>query len=138
MSGNSATQQTGDHGLSVLVVDDNEGFRDILTLYLTHQGVRVDCADDGLSGLNKYRDNPKKYDAVLLDIQMPVMDGYEALRLIRETETGKSVPVLAMSGQTDEEKSTGFDRCLRKPFPFEELIPTILDAVVIRRNEGTR
>lgn len=135
MNASSVSQQTDN--LNVLVIDDNEGFREILERFLTKQGMRADSADNGLSGLNKYLDNSERFDVILMDLQMPVMDGYEVSEHIHETETGKIPPIIAMSGSSDEPESSRFDFCLQKPFQFDDLMRAIRSVTANRRKEGT-
>lgn len=113
--------------LSILVVDDNEAFLDIVRKYLGGKGFCVDVAGNGQQGIEKYMKCPDKYDAVLLDIQMPVMSGFEALKHIRDSEgeEAKRTPVLAMSGAISSIDNTEFDALLCKPFKLDILLHTL-------------
>ena len=122
-------ERTSHPELTILVVDDNKEFTDIIASFLIKQELRVDTANDGLSGLQMYLANPMKYSAVLLDIQMPVLDGYEVAKCIRTAETDRRIPIIALSGSVDENNITDFDLCLRKPFQFEKLLPAILEVL---------
>lgn len=71
-------------GKSVLLVEDNELNREIVQELLQETGIDVDCAEDGIEAVNIINEAPEnKYDLVLMDIQMPRMDGYTAIREIR-------------------------------------------------------
>lgn len=113
-------------GANVLVVDDNETNRVIAMRMLARLGVRSDAAPDGQSGVE--RAAAGGYDLLLMDISMPVMDGFEALRQLREQ--GLSVPILAMTASvTPEERETardaGFTDVLAKPFTLAELTESL-------------
>ncbi len=104
---------------ALLVVDDNEPNRDMLARRLERLGHRVAQAEDGRKALEKMRAEP--FDLVLLDIQMPVMNGYEVLEHLRADETLRSLPVIVLSA-SDESQSVvrciqmGAEDHLRKPF----------------------
>lgn len=94
-------------GCHVLLVDDAKLNRDVSKFYLKAVGCEVDVAEDGAQAVERVCTNgPGHYCAVLMDIQMPVMDGYEATRRIRcwEQEQGvRSVPIIALSANAFEE-----------------------------------
>ncbi len=113
-------------GRNVLVVDDNETNRVIATRMLSRLGVRSESAADGQSGVQAAAAGA--YDLILMDISMPVMDGFEALRLIREG--GDAPPILAMTASvTPEERemcmAAGFDDILAKPFTLAQLTKSL-------------
>ena len=80
-------------GAKVLLVEDNEINQELALDLLISNGLRVEVANDGQEALNLLEQ--KDYDGVLMDCQMPVMDGYEATRRIRAQERFKELPVLA-------------------------------------------
>lgn len=110
----------------VLVVDDNETNRAIAARMLSRLGIAADSASDGESGVRAAGE--AAYDLILMDISMPVMDGFEALRRIRER--GASPPILAMTASvTPEEREhcleAGFDDILPKPFTLAQLTESL-------------
>lgn len=113
----------------ILVVDDDENERELLRLMLEPAGYRVDLAPDGMNGLQTFFSNPP--DLVLLDVQMPKMDGWQLLERIREVS---EAPVIMLTGMTEERYkvqglSGGADDYLGKPFGEQELLARI-DAVL--------
>jgi len=105
-------------GLHVLVVDDNEINLLIAREMLVSAGATVDTAEDGQQAVERLR--VQRFDLVLMDMQMPVMDGLEATRRIRELPGGARLPVLAMTANAmaaDRERclQAGMDEVLTKP-----------------------
>lgn len=120
--------------LRILVAEDQVINRRIAYELLTKHGWAVETAENGLLAVEKFKD--AVFDIVLMDVQMPIMDGYEATKLIRELEknTGKHVPILAMTAHAmvgDAEKSLacGMDDHITKPFKPLELYNMIENAV---------
>jgi PAS domain S-box-containing protein len=114
----------------VLLVDDGESNRQLITVLLGRAGVEILEAVNGAEALERIDEN--SFDLVLLDMQMPVMDGYEAARRMREL--GHSLPIVAMTAnamQGDEEKcqAAGCSHFLMKPIDIDqlfELLATLL------------
>ena len=114
----------------LLVVDDLELNREIAVSMLESQGFRVEQASDGTEALDKIRRAaPGYYDAVLMDIQMPVMNGYEATRAIRALPDPRraDVPILAITANAFEEDrklalNAGMDGYVSKPIETEKLL----------------
>ena len=113
-------------GCRILVVEDNPMNRHLLRELLEKRGLRVSLAENGEQGVQRVREEP--FDAVLMDIQMPVMDGLQATRIIRKEEKtrGSRLPILAMTAHAlswDHEKSleAGMDDHLTKPINPGEL-----------------
>jgi signal transduction histidine kinase len=120
--------------LRILLAEDQAINRRIAAELLTKRGWSVETAENGLIAVEKYKNSV--FDVILMDVQMPVMDGYEATRLIRELEieTGKHTPILAMTAHAmvgDAEKSLecGMDDHITKPFKPIELYNSIENAV---------
>jgi len=93
-------------GKRLLLVEDNAINREIEGELLTNLGLAVDTAENGSEGLAKVRDNPPgTYDVILMDIQMPVMDGYASTRAIRALHdpVRSSIPIIAVSANTFSE-----------------------------------
>lgn len=122
------------HMPSLLLIDDNIEFTNILDRFFTAKGFCVHCAENGAVGLGKYSEGKERnecYAAVLLDIQMPVMNGYEVVEHIRdrERESGLRTPIIGMSGENAEVDNYDFDNFLCKPFQFEAALAAILAAI---------
>ena len=114
----------------ILLVDDNELNREIAQEVLEDEGCIVaDVAENGVIALGKVQNSPPDtYDVVLMDVQMPVMDGYEATRRIRALEDPAlaSIPILAMTANAfDEDRrdalAAGMNGHLAKPIEVEKL-----------------
>jgi len=105
--------------MRALIADDDPVNRDILSRMLAHVGWECDAVADGQTAAAQALAGG--YDAVLLDLFMPGMDGFEAARRIREGGTG--VVLLAVSGADEGDKAleSGFDRCLQKPYTLDGL-----------------
>ncbi|MDR1048656.1 MAG: response regulator, partial [Synergistaceae bacterium] len=116
-------------GKHILLAEDIEINREIVHSVLGEMGVRVEDAEDGQAAVEMFEAAPERYDAVLMDIQMPRMDGYTATGLIRGSghSRGASVPIIAMTANAFKED---VDRCLTagmndyiaKPVSFSEMI----------------
>jgi PAS domain S-box-containing protein len=117
------------HGLRVLLVEDHPLNQLVARGMLEHAGASVDVAENGQLAVDRLRDRAGEYDIVLMDVQMPVMDGYEATRRIRHT-LGLKLPVLAMTaGVMQSEKDqcidAGMDDFIAKPVDVEQMLETI-------------
>ena len=112
----------------VLVVEDQEGNRTILRDLLTSVGFEVLEAINGVEGIETAaRERP---DLILMDIQMPEMDGYEATRRIKAEPTTAAIPVIAvtsyaLSGDEEKAKAAGCDDYVTKPFSPRALLATV-------------
>lgn len=122
-------------GIRILLCEDNELNMEIALYFLEEAGALVDCAGDGREAVEKFRDSkPGYYDVVLMDIRMPVMDGMEAARSIREMgrPDGSAVPIFAMTANAYEEdkkmsREAGMNEHLSKPIDTGLLYRTIRD-----------
>jgi two-component system, sensor histidine kinase and response regulator len=111
-------------GSSVLLVEDNEVNQVMARAMLHRFGLRVDVANDGAEAVEKVRTG--SYDAVLMDLQMPVMDGLEAARAIRGLEQARTLPIIAMTASAfaadrDSCIEAGMNGHVAKPVQIERL-----------------
>lgn len=114
----------------VLLVEDNEINQEVALNILTDLGLSVDVANNGQEALAKLEFQPQGYEIVLMDCQMPVMDGYEATRHIRKEERFKYLPIIAMTANAmtgDKEKclECGMNDYLSKPINMEDITSKI-------------
>ena len=114
-------------GKSILVVEDNYMVQKLAEIILLQAGFRATIADNGITALNLLRQ--QSFDLILMDIQMPVMDGYKATYAIR-TELHSSVPIIAMTAHVlaDEKDiciQKGMNDYISKPFKVEHLLEKI-------------
>jgi len=112
----------------VLLVEDNEMNRDMLSRRLTRRGFEVVSAVDGQQGVDLARS--EKPDIILMDMSLPVMDGWEATRRVKSEESTRNVPVIgltahAMSGDREKALEAGCDEYDTKPVEIELLIAKI-------------
>lgn len=115
-------------GAKILLVEDNPINQQIAIEMLHHMGLQVDIASNGLQALEVLEE--VEYDLVLMDVQMPVMDGYEAARKIRSNLRLSNLPVISMTAHTmneDREKSlqSGMNDQVNKPINPDELFSVI-------------
>jgi CheY-like chemotaxis protein len=130
-------------GTRILVVDDNPENVVLLQTYLNKLPVFLDFASNGLEAIEKRRIN--QYDLILMDIQMPVMDGYMATREIRAWERATrrpQVPVIALTAHAlayaaSESRDAGCDLHVTKPIEREDLIAAIAKFAAPRSQEPT-
>ena len=116
----------------VLVAEDNPVNRTVATRLLEKRGHLVETATNGREALELLRHDPVGFDVVLMDIQMPEMDGVEAVQLWREEERtrGQRVPVIAvtanaMAGEEQRYLAAGMDAYISKPFDPERLLQMV-------------
>lgn len=127
-------------GKRILVVEDNDLNREITAEILGAEGCFIEEAENGKVALEKVRTSKVGYyDLVLMDIQMPIMDGYEAVKHIRalENEALASVPIIAMTANAFEEDKrkaieTGMDAYVSKPIDIDKMLGTLME---ILKNE---
>jgi len=114
---------------AVLIAEDVEINREIMSAILEITGIDIDYAENGIIALSLFQKNPEKYDLILMDINMPELDGYEATRKIRDLDFAKAqdIPIIAMTANVFKED---FDRCLAagmnnhtgKPIDLDDLL----------------
>ena len=123
---------SGDEGaLRLLAAEDNPTNQQVLAAVMGSLGIAVDIVGDGREALEAWRDG--SYDLILMDIQMPVMDGMEAARAIREIEAEggrRKTPILALTAnalnhQVEEYLAAGMDGHVAKPIEISKLYDAI-------------
>ena len=121
------------NGVNILLVEDNNLNREIATCILEDEGANVICAGDGYQGVHLFKNNPPgTFDLILMDLMMPIMDGYVATKTIRglDRPDAKEIPILAMTANAFLEdvkntKMAGMNEHIAKPFDKKKLIATI-------------
>ena len=124
--------------LNILLVEDMEVNQMVGKGMLTELGHKVTLAGNGQEALNLLKSNP--YDVIFMDIQMPVMDGLQATRLIREDPALQHLPIVAMTAYAlkgDKEKylSQDMDAYIAKPIAINELV-SVLNGIMMKFNLG--
>jgi CheY-like chemotaxis protein len=117
---------------TILVAEDVEINQEIISAMLEETTLAIDFAINGVEAVSMFKQNPDKYDLILMDIQMPEMDGYDATIAIRAlgTEKAVSIPIIALSANVFKED---IDKCLEagmtghlgKPVDYNVLISTL-------------
>ena len=118
--------------VSVLIVEDDRNIAELLQMYLEKEGYAVTVAADGGQGLSKFRSI--KPDLVLLDVMMPVMDGWSVCKAIR-AESQTPIIMLTAKGETNDKVTglrSGADDYITKPFEMKEVLARI--EAVLRRS----
>ena len=116
----------------ILIVEDNEMNRDMLSRRLERKGYDVVMAEDGKKGVDMSKsDNP---DLILMDLSLPVMDGWEATSTIKADEETKSIPIIvltahAMAGDREKALDAGADEYDTKPIDFKRLLGKIKEFI---------
>ena len=121
-------------GLHILLAEDNELNMEIAEFVLQNEGADVTKAWNGQEAVELFRNSkPGEFNVILMDIMMPVMNGYEATKMIRslDREDAKKMPIIAMTANAFTEdriraKEAGMDEHLSKPIVIDEVIKTIL------------
>lgn len=115
----------------LLVVDDSDINREVAQRIFAAEGALVSLANDGQQALNWLQSHPGQVDIVLMDVQMPIMDGYEATRRIRRDPSLAKLPIIAVTAgafktQEDAARDAGMNDFIPKPFDVESAIALIL------------
>jgi len=127
------------NGVRVLIVDDSDINREVALLILRQQGAIVTLAEDGKAALDWLLANPLDVDLVLMDVQMPVMDGIEATRQLRQLPQFNDLPIVALTAgafrsQQDAARAAGMNDFISKPFDVPATIALIAR---LRRRSNT-
>jgi CheY-like chemotaxis protein len=111
-------------GRTILVAEDDIGLRDIVVEILQASGYEVVPADDGQQAIDYLTAAEERPAAVLLDLMMPVVNGWDCVRVMRADDRLCWIPIVIMS-EAEEGVAAGADMFLRKPFRVDELLETI-------------
>jgi CheY-like chemotaxis protein len=114
--------------VSILLVEDNEMNRDLMVLRLSRSGFEVETAVNGLEAVEKCAGTP--FDLVLMDLNLPELDGWEAIRRIRRQEQGLRTPIIALTASAtvedrDRAIAAGCDAFEAKPVHMPKLLDRI-------------
>jgi len=127
---------TGKH---ILLVEDVDINREIIIALLEDTNITIDCAENGLAGAEKFLANQDKYDLIFMDIQMPLMDGFDATKKIRAADTpkAKSVPIVAMTANAFKEdvekcRECGMDDHIAKPIDLNIILNKLHKYIIAR------
>ncbi|MDL2268195.1 response regulator, partial [Desulfovibrio sp. OttesenSCG-928-G15] len=118
-------------GMNILLVEDNIINQQVAEEILTHEGAQVTCAENGQEALDILLARPGGFHIVLMDVQMPVMDGYAATQRLRMHSEFKTLPVIAMtahamSGEKDACVAAGMNDHIAKPIEVDRLFEVLL------------
>ncbi|MCP4297419.1 MAG: response regulator, partial [Proteobacteria bacterium] len=130
-----------DDQLNILVVENNQINQDLISLILKKKGYHIEQALDGADAVKAC--NKRKFDVILMDLQMPNMDGFEATRAIRKLEISLQCPpyIIALTGATDEKDrklclEAGMDNYLTKPIAGPQLFEMISGNAAAKKESG--
>ncbi len=117
----------------ILIVDDNLSIRRLIAEFLELEGYGIDTAGDGAEAFKKTMIN--SYDLIIMDIQMPKMNGMDAMRAVRINLP--AIPVIIISGTRDraviqQARECGADAYISKPFSVDDLVERVKEVLVIR------
>ena len=129
----AATGEASIRGLHLLLAEDNELNAEIAARLLNDEGATVQVVRDGQQAIDAFASRPQgTYDAILMDIMMPKIDGYTATRVIRSTnrQDAKTIPIIAMTAHVFDEDvkqclEAGMNAHLPKPLQMEKVVSTI-------------
>ena len=118
-------------GLRILVVEDNKINQMVAQGLLSAEGAEITLADDGALGVDAVVQTPTAFDVVLMDVQMPVMDGYTATRTLRARPDLQNLPIIAMTANAMASDraaclAAGMNDHVGKPFELDHLVATLL------------
>ncbi|HET7094812.1 MAG TPA: response regulator [Thermomicrobiales bacterium] len=108
---------------TILVADDEADVRSLILALLEDEGYRVVVAANGRAAIDVVE--RRRPDLILMDVMMPMMDGREAARRLRERPESASIPIVLMSAVTSDALQPGVQAFVAKPFDLDELLATI-------------
>lgn len=114
----------------ILLIEDNDINRDLISRYLEHFGFEVKTAADGLEGLSKARIDRDSIDVAVSDLSLPGIDGWELARRLKADPVTRDLPLIALTahamiGDREAAIAAGFDDYATKPVDFSRLIDAI-------------
>jgi PAS domain S-box-containing protein len=116
-------------GITILLAEDVEINREILITLLEDSGITIDVAENGIEAVQKFKNNAESYHMIIMDIHMPIMDGYQATESIRELDfdKAKTIPIIALTADVFKEDiskclASGMNGHLKKPIEIEKVI----------------
>ena len=114
--------------MKILLVEDNELNRDMLSRRLERKGFNVICAMDGQMGIDMAKE--RSPDLILMDLSLPVINGWEAIKILKSDASTSNVPIIvltahAMEGDREKALDSGCDEYDTKPVDFERLLSKI-------------
>jgi signal transduction histidine kinase/DNA-binding response OmpR family regulator/HPt (histidine-containing phosphotransfer) domain-containing protein len=117
-------------GIRVLVTDDSDINREVASRILSAEGAIISLASNGREAVDWLQRHPDAVDIVLMDVQMPVLDGYEATRLLRQSPLFAELPIVALTAgafksQQEEAREAGMNAFVAKPFNVDELMEVV-------------
>lgn len=135
---NNQLQALSFEGKNILLVDDNKINQEIIIGLLEETNITMDIASNGQEAVELFHQNRDRYHLIFMDLQMPIMDGYEATKIIREEN--KEIPIVALTAnamQSDMEKTkaVGMQEHLNKPIEVEKLYATLLKYLSVHRKK---
>jgi len=116
--------------MRILLADDIKDTRDMFSLFFALEGYQTQTAENGAQAVAAVKQSTEAFDVLVLDIQMPVMDGWEALRTIRQMPQGQRLPIILFTAHPDTDikqraLAEGANDLLHKPFLPSEMIERI-------------
>ena len=128
-------------GACILLVEDNEVNQQVAREIIESAGCIVELAEDGLQAVQKTKDQPQKYELVLMDIQMPVMDGYEAAAEIRKNKRLDTLPIVAITadaivGIKEKCFKAGMNDFITKPFEPSGILNVLLKHIKYKERKA--
>jgi len=121
----------------ILIIEDDLGFRDLLRIHLSAAGYKVQVAEDGVAGGRALLEQPP--ELIVSDVNMPFLDGFELLSLMRSDERTASIPVILLSGRSDGDTMAkavelGAADFLTKPVTRDQLLESVV--ACLERSRG--
>ena len=135
----NAPARLPDDAPHLLVVDDDRRIRDLLSRFLASEGYRVSTAETAADARAKL--NGLSFDLLILDVMMPVLDGFATMRKLRENPSHSKLPVLAVTAyamQGDRERilDSGFDGYLSKPIDSAALSKALDQLLIAKKSQA--
>jgi signal transduction histidine kinase/DNA-binding response OmpR family regulator/HPt (histidine-containing phosphotransfer) domain-containing protein len=136
--GNSRAEISKLRGSNILLAEDNQTNREIIIGLIKNSGINMDIATNGAELVQKFKENPNKYELIFTDLQMPIMDGFGATKAIREVDS--EIPIIALTAnamKSDIEKTqkAKMNEHLNKPIEVEKFYGTLLKYLSVKDHE---